>query len=153
MTIVWCMVPAIWSVTDKMFCHFGPFFALLPPPTPPKNPQNQNFKKMKKAPAYIINLHKCTINNNHMMYGSWDMKRDTYNFLSFWTVFTFFCHFCPFYPSSPKNQNFKKWKNCPEILSLYIYVSKIMIRWCTFPEIWCMTDRQMDRQMDGKGDI
>ena len=23
-----------------------------------------------------------------------------------------------------------------------------MIRWCTVPEIWCATDRQMDRQME-----
>ena len=50
------------------------------------NPENQNFKKIKEAPGetqkikiknkikqaprYIINLHKCTINNNNMMYGS-----------------------------------------------------------------------------------
>ena len=31
MTIIWCMVPEIWSMTDKIFCHLGPFFALLPP--------------------------------------------------------------------------------------------------------------------------
>ena len=23
--------PEIWSVTNRIFCHFGPFFALLPP--------------------------------------------------------------------------------------------------------------------------
>ena len=27
----WCMVPQIWSAIDRIFCHFGPFFALLPP--------------------------------------------------------------------------------------------------------------------------
>ena len=26
----WCMVPQIWSAIDRIFCHFGPFFALLP---------------------------------------------------------------------------------------------------------------------------
>ena len=31
MTVVWCMVPQIWSAMDRIFCHFGPFFALLPP--------------------------------------------------------------------------------------------------------------------------
>ena len=31
MTIIWCMVPEILSATDRIFCHFGPFFALLPP--------------------------------------------------------------------------------------------------------------------------
>ena len=30
MTIIWCMVPEIWSVTDIIFCHFESFFALLP---------------------------------------------------------------------------------------------------------------------------
>ena len=27
--IIWCMLPEIWSVTDIIFCHFGPIFALL----------------------------------------------------------------------------------------------------------------------------
>ena len=40
---IWCMVPEIWSVKDRVFCHFGSFFALLP-----HNLQNQNFEKMKK---------------------------------------------------------------------------------------------------------
>ena len=31
MTIIWCMVPEKWSTTDKIFCHSGPSFALLPP--------------------------------------------------------------------------------------------------------------------------
>ena len=43
------MVTEIWSATDRIFCHFGPFFALYsPPPTHPNNPKNQNFEKMKK---------------------------------------------------------------------------------------------------------
>ena len=29
-TIIWCMVSEIWSVTDRIFCYFGLFFALLP---------------------------------------------------------------------------------------------------------------------------
>ena len=41
------MVPEIWSATDRIFCQFGPFFALLPPP-PPIDPENQNLKKQKK---------------------------------------------------------------------------------------------------------
>ena len=31
MTITWCMVAELWSVTYKIFYHFGPIFALLPP--------------------------------------------------------------------------------------------------------------------------
>ena len=30
MTIIYCMVPKIWNMTDSFFCHFGPFFTLLP---------------------------------------------------------------------------------------------------------------------------
>ena len=61
------MIPKIWSTTNRIFCHFGQCFALLPP----NNPENQNFKKMKKkTPGDIIILHMCTINDNHMMYGS-----------------------------------------------------------------------------------
>ena len=43
--------------------HFLPFY-------PPNNPKNQNFEKLKKTPGDIIFLHMCTINDNHMMYGS-----------------------------------------------------------------------------------
>ena len=60
------MVLEIWSMTDRIFSHFGPFFALLPP----NNPENQNFEKMKKMPGDIIISHKCSINDNHMMYNS-----------------------------------------------------------------------------------
>ena len=66
MTIILSLVPEIWSMTDRIFCHFGPFFALLPP----KTPKIQNFEKMKKNPEDIIILHMCTINDSHMMYGS-----------------------------------------------------------------------------------
>ena len=31
MTIIWCTVPQIWSSKDRIFCHFGPVFALLNP--------------------------------------------------------------------------------------------------------------------------
>ena len=43
--------------------HFLPFY-------PPNNPKNLNFEKMKKLHQDIIILHMCTINDNHMMYGS-----------------------------------------------------------------------------------
>ena len=59
------MVPQIWSTTDRIFCHFGLFLALLPT----NNLKNENFEKMKKLLGDIIILHKCTTNDNHMMYG------------------------------------------------------------------------------------
>ena len=38
------MVPEISRTTDKIFCHFGQFFAHLPP----KKLKNQNFEKIEK---------------------------------------------------------------------------------------------------------
>ena len=59
------MVPEIWSAKGIIFCHFGLFFFL----TPPNNPENQNFEKIKKMPGDTI-LYMCIINEAHMMYGS-----------------------------------------------------------------------------------
>ena len=61
------MVPEILSTMDRIFCQFGQFFAHLPH----KNPKNQHFEKMKKkTPGDIIVLHKCTKNQDHMLYCS-----------------------------------------------------------------------------------
>ena len=43
--------------------NFLPFY-------PPNNPENQTFEKMEKTPGDIIISHKCTVNNNHMIYES-----------------------------------------------------------------------------------
>ena len=43
--IIWCMVPEIRSATDRIFCNFGLFFALLPP----NDSESQNYEKMKKS--------------------------------------------------------------------------------------------------------
>ena len=40
-------------------------------------------------PEYIIILHMYTINDNHMMYGSWNMGHDRQIFLLFWTILWF----------------------------------------------------------------
>ena len=90
---------------------------------------------MKKIPGDIIILHKCTKNYDQMMYSSWDMVCDRCNYFSFWAIF------CPFTPlTAQKIKILKKWKKHLEISSFYICVPKIMIRWCTIPEIWCVTE-------------
>ena len=86
-------------------------------------------------PGNIITLHMCIKNYDQMMCGSWDMVCDRCNYFSFWTIF---CHFAPL--TAWKIKILKKWKNCLEMSSFYIYVPKIMIKWCTIPEIWCVTD-------------
>ena len=91
--MIWCMVPEIWSTTNRIFCHFGLFFAHLPPPSPPpptshlNNPENQNFAKMKKKrPEDIITLHICAI-----MKIIWCM------FLEIWSMTDVTSHFGPFF--------------------------------------------------------
>ena len=63
---------------------------------------------MKKHSADIIILHMCTTKDNHMMYGSWDMKRDGQKFLSFWTIFF---HFTPL--TTQKIKILENWKKKP----------------------------------------
>ena len=50
--------------------NFLTFWTIFCPLTPFNNPENQDFEKKKKTPGDIIILHKCTINENHMIYGS-----------------------------------------------------------------------------------
>ena len=123
------MVPEIWNATDIIFCPFTTLWTQ----------KIKIFKKMEKRwkNEDIIILHMCTINNNHMMYGSWDMERDGQNFLSFQTIFF------PF--TMLKTQKSKFWKNEKnwrylEILSFYTRVPKIMIicYTATYSEIWSM---------------
>ena len=64
----------------KVFVIFDPFLPIFPL----NNLKNQNFEKMKKTtPGEITILNMCTIHENHMMYGSWDMECNAQNFLSF----------------------------------------------------------------------
>ena len=72
-----------------ILCHFLPF-------DPPNKPKNQKFEKIKNP----IILHLSTTNDNHMMYGSWDMECNKQNVLSFWTIFC---------PTNPLKWRF--WKN------------------------------------------
>ena len=89
--------------------YFLPFY-------PPNCLKNQNFEKIKKKPADIIILHKCTKNYDQMMYDSWDMVRDRCNYFSFWVIF------CPFTPLTAQKINIlKKWKKTPrDIIILYM---------------------------------
>ena len=82
----------------------------------PDDLENQNFEKLKKIPGDITTLHMCTINDNHMMYDSWDMENDPHNF-------AILDHFLLFYPSNnSENQDFEKRKKYLNILSFYTSV-------------------------------
>ena len=103
-------------------------FALLTPYRPKKS-------KFSKSGKNIRRYHFTKINDIYMMYGSSDMECTGQNVLLFWTIF------CPFDSlTTEKIKILKKWKKSLEISSSYISVQKLMIRWCTVPEIWCITD-------------
>ena len=97
-------------------------------------------KKTKKNPTRdIIILHMCTINDNHMIYGSWDINCNRQIF------FVILGNFLLFYPpNNPKNKSFqkkkKKKKKYLEISSFYTSVPKLMIIGYTVLEIWCVTN-------------
>ena len=83
----------------------------------------------------ILPFYTCTIHDNHIMHGSWDMEHNRQNFLSFWTVF------CPFtYLWTQKIKILKKWKKSLEILSLWTCVPYLK-NICMVSEIWSVMDR------------
>ena len=141
MTIIWCIVPEIWSVMDRIICHFGPFFPLLPLWQPKKSKfwksekevwryyhfthvyhkwqskskfWKSKFWKTEKVPGNVIILHMFTINDNQIMHGSLDIECNRQILLSFWTSF------CPITPLTIQNIKIsKKLKKRLEIFLLY----------------------------------
>ena len=107
------------SFLDR-FCSFthptprpSPSLPPLPPLPLSNNSKSQNFEKMKKLAGNIIILDRCTINDNYMMYGSWDMEHVRQNFLPFWTILYPFI-----YPLTTwKTKILKNWKKHQEISS------------------------------------
>ena len=65
----------LWTI----FCPFTP-------PPPPLTTQRIKILKKWKKPRDIIILHKCTIDDNHMIYGSWDINSNSQNFVIFFAL-------------------------------------------------------------------
>ena len=91
-------------------------------------------KKIQKRPGDIILLHTCTINGDHMIHGSWDIRHNRA-----------FCRFGPYFAlltplTNQKIEILKKCKKHLEIPSFYTSVPKIIIICYTVPEIWRVTD-------------
>ena len=82
------MIYGSWNIRcnrQKFLLFQEIFFAL----TDLWHPEKSKFYHWEKTPGDII-LFMCTKNDNHMMNGSWDIKHNRHNFLSFWTIL------CPF---------------------------------------------------------
>ena len=83
------------------FCHFGPFFALLPHYWPPKLKFGKDVRNTWRYYPFPYVYHKRK--SYHMKYGSWDIRHNRV-----------FCHFLPFDPTNNlKNLNFEKMKKTP----------------------------------------
>ena len=95
------MIYGSWNIrcNRQKFLSFWAIFC----PFSPLTTWKIKFSKLKKTPEDII-LHICTINDNHMMYGSWDIEHDRQNFLSFPTIF------CPFTTLTTQKIKFEKQK-------------------------------------------
>ena len=103
-----------WKSYDVWFFTYGAQQTEFCPFTPLTTQKIKILKKFK-TPGDIIILQKCTINDNHLMYGSWDMMHNRQIFF-----FVILGHILPFYPTNPKNQNFEKMKKTPrDIIILY----------------------------------
>ena len=94
-----------WDI-QNFFVILGHFLPFNPPPPPspsPYNPENQNFKNPNEVSGDVIISHKCTINADHIMYGSWDIRHSGQSFLSFRVIFCLLTNL-----TTQKNQNFEK---------------------------------------------
>ena len=91
-----------------------------------------HFKK-KKIKKNTCRYHYQNLDD--MIYSSWDVQQNKLKLV-------ILGHFLPFYPSkNRKIQNFEKWKNLLQISSFYTCAPKIIIIWCTVPEILSGTDK------------
>ena len=117
MIVIWCMVPEIWSTTDRIFVNLDLFFSPLT--------RKSKLWKMKKIPVRYYYLPH--VYQKWHSYDVWFLRYGA----SQTKLFSFLCHPLPFYlTNNPKNQNFKKMKKCSEISSFCTSAPKIMIIYC-----------------------
>ena len=98
--VIWGTVPEKQSETDRIFCHFGPCFALLPHYWPQTLKFGKNVKKPSKYYPFKHVYHKWR--SYHVWFLRYKGMRENV-----------FCHFGPSFapsdpPNNPKNQNFEK---------------------------------------------
>ena len=84
----------------------------------------------------MLSFYTCTINDNHIMYGSWcmmddswDMERDWLNCLSFCTLF---------WPYTPlTTQKFKILKKEKKNSWRYFHFTQVYHKWKSY-HVWCL---------------
>ena len=126
------MLTQIWSTTDLIFCHFRPFFALLPHDCPEKFKFGKNVKCTWRYYPFRYVYHK------PRSYDVWFLRYKVQRT----KVFVILGHFLSFdSPNNPKNQNFetKKWNSWR-----YYYFTLAYHKWqswCMVPDISSAIDR------------
>ena len=119
--IIWCMLPEIWSVTDRFFIIFSHFLHLPPP---------KFLKSEKNSWRYYLFLH---MYHKWRLYDVWFQKYKVQ-----WTeCFVILGHFSPFYPTT--THKIKIFKKSLEIFDAC--VTKIRIILCMVPNIWSVINR------------
>ena len=136
------MVPEIWSAPDIIFCHFRPFFALLPL----YGPKKSKFSKKQKKYLKILSFSK----DKSQSYDIWFLRYGVQ-----WTeCFVILGHFCPFTPlTAQKIKILKKWIKmnekkwiCTKNYDQMMYASWDMV--CVH-----MCTRNYDQMMYGSWDM
>ena len=122
---------------DRLFVILGHFLHF----TPLLTPIRKIWKNVKKPSPFA--LHRCTMNEDHIIYDSWDIRHNKEIFLSFWVIF------CPLtllttqeiklLKTMKKKKKKKKKMINLEILSFDTCVPQMI--WCMVPGIWSTTDR------------
>ena len=132
MTFISRMVPEIWSATNRVFGHFGQFFALFIPLTTRKIKILEKWNTPLKILPFYTGVPEMTIIwcTYHMRYQVQQTE-----------LFVILDYFLPFYPPNNPIKILKKWKYHLDILSFYTCVPQMTIIWCMVPEIRSVTDR------------
>ena len=135
------MVPEIQGATDKIFCHFGPFFAL---PAPWQH-RKSKFKIEKNIWRYYHFTH---LHHTWQSFDVWFLRllfflRFCNCYFSFWAIF------CLFSLVSRKSQNLKKKKKKPGDIIILQMCTKIL--WWDI-QFLRYGVRRMDGWTDGRTD-
>ena len=129
-----------WDMAcDGCNCYFS-FWAIFCPFTP-LTVQKMKIKKKKKKKKHH---HFTEVYQKSWSYTILFLRHDVTDVIIIFHFGLFFALLAPL--TTRKIKISIKWKIFLEISLFYTCVPKIMIRWCTVPEIWCTTDGQMDEQ-------
>ena len=132
MTIIWCMVPEIWSLTEffVILSHFLPFYSTTT--------QKIKIKKKKKDKNSWRYHHFTKMYQKSSSYATLFLRYGTWWINCYFSFEATFCPSTPPPPHPPPPAAYKI-KMLEDIISLH-KCTKIMIICCTVPEIWQVTN-------------